>query len=156
MVSEVLSFLHLPDGIIVDATVGTAGHSAEILRRISPKGFVIGLDVDAEALQIAESILSEISSRFLLFHESYQNIALCLRKAGFFYADGILFDLGLSSFQLGIAERGFSFQNSGPLDMRFDRSKGKTALKFLRECSVAELERVLRIYGEEKFSAPLA
>ncbi|MHA2615742.1 MAG: 16S rRNA (cytosine(1402)-N(4))-methyltransferase RsmH [bacterium JZ-2024 1] len=156
MVSEVLSFLKVPDGIIVDATVGTGGHSAEILRRISQKGFLICLDVDKDSLRIAESILSAISSRFLIYHESYQNIARCVRQAGFSYVDGILFDLGLSSFQLSTSERGFSLQNPGPLDMRFDRSKGKTAIEFLRESSVAELERVLRSYGEEKFSASIA
>ncbi len=156
LVKEVLHFLKPSTGIYLDATVGTGGHSAEILKRIRPPGFLIGMDIDQESLKIAEDILSTISNRYRLFWDNYLRMAERVREMRIDRVDGVLLDAGVSSFQLDSPERGFSFRHPGPLDMRFNRSENIPLKKILEGISQRDLERALRLYGEEKFASSIA
>ncbi|MEH2952248.1 16S rRNA (cytosine(1402)-N(4))-methyltransferase RsmH [Candidatus Merdisoma sp. JLR.KK011] len=145
-----------PDGIYVDGTLGGGGHAYEVLRRLSPKGRLIGIDQDADAIKAAGERLLEFGSRVTIVRSNYCNMRLELQKLGIDRVDGILLDLGVSSFQLDSAERGFTYREDAPLDMRMDRRQAKTARDIVNEYSEQELFRVIRGYGEDKFAKNIA
>lgn len=145
-----------PDGIYVDGTLGGGGHAYEVLRRLSPKGRLIGIDQDADAIKAAGERLLEFGSRVTIVRSNYCNMRLELQKLSIDRVDGILLDLGVSSFQLDSAERGFTYREDAPLDMRMDRRQARTARDIVNEYSEQELFRVIRDYGEDKFAKNIA
>lgn len=158
MVGEVLEVMGpAKGGIYCDATVGTAGHAAAILDASGRGGRLVGVDRDEQALELAAERLSSFdSSLWTLHHAPFSRLHDALDEAGVEACDGILADLGLSSLQIEDATRGFSFQKSGPLDMRMDRSQPGTVLDVLRGSSTVALEDILRSYGEERYAARVA
>ncbi len=152
---EVVALLRpRPGGRYLDATVGLGGHAEAILRSSAPSGIVIGLDCDAEALELTRQRLTGFGERLVLRHGRYEALAdLIGGPAGF---DGILFDLGVSSLQLDAADRGFSFTQSGPLDMRMDRGTGATAADLLDRVSERDLADLIFEWGEERWSRRIA
>ncbi|MBR2781912.1 MAG: 16S rRNA (cytosine(1402)-N(4))-methyltransferase RsmH [Oscillospiraceae bacterium] len=143
-----------PDGIYLDGTLGGAGHSREIASRLSEHGMLIGVDRDPAALQAAGERLSAAKARILLVHENFQNLRDILNQAGVERIDGMLFDLGVSSPQLDEAERGFSYMNDAPLDMRMNPEDRLSAYEVVNDWPQEELKRILFEYGEERY-APL-
>jgi 16S rRNA (cytosine1402-N4)-methyltransferase len=141
--------------VVVDATLGLGGHTKALLLKF-PKLKIIGLDRDLKAIEIATSNLSEVIDRVVIVHAVYDELSVVLAKRGITKVDGILFDLGVSSMQLDQAERGFAYSQEAPLDMRMDQSSGLSALDILNTYSYAELVRVIRNYGEEKFATKIA
>jgi 16S rRNA (cytosine1402-N4)-methyltransferase len=157
MLDEVISFIKPGKGdIIVDATIGAGGHSCEILKMIEPDGLLIGIDKDAEILKIAGRYLSKISDSYKLYQADYVDLDYILNKLEISKVQGILLDLGVSSLQLDSMERGFSFIKEGPLDMRMDRSQGKTAEDLLKRLSEKEMADIFWRYGEEGRSRRIA
>lgn len=157
MLNEVISFIKPGKGdIIVDATMGAGGHSCEILKMIEPDGLLIGIDKDAEILKIAGRYLSKISDSYKLYQADYVDLDYILNKLEISKVQGILLDLGVSSLQLDSEERGFSFIKEGPLDMRMDRSQGKTAEDLLKRLSEKEMADIFWRYGEEGRSRRIA
>ncbi|MGN1074491.1 MAG: 16S rRNA (cytosine(1402)-N(4))-methyltransferase RsmH [Eubacteriales bacterium] len=144
-----------PDGIYVDATLGGAGHASAIAEKLRG-GRLIGIDRDEYALGRARERLAPFDDRVTLVHSDFRNIADCLRAAGAEGADGILFDLGCSSFQLDDPERGFSYMHDAPLDMRMDRTRGGTAYDLVNTADASELLRILFDYGEERYAPRIA
>lgn len=142
-----------PDGAYVDATFGRGGHSRLILDRLGPRGRLIALDKDAQAVAAAKRISD---ARFCAVHASFEELAEVLERLGLEGVDGVLLDLGVSSPQLDDAARGFSFRRDGPLDMRMDTSRGQTAAQWLATASEAEIREVIRDYGEERFAKQIA
>ena len=142
-----------PDGAYVDATFGRGGHSRLILDRLGPRGRLIALDRDPEAVAAATRISD---ARFCVVHASFDELAGVLERLGLKGVDGVLLDLGVSSPQLDDAARGFSFRRDGPLDMRMDTSRGQTAAQWLETASEAEIREVIRDYGEERFAKQIA
>ncbi|MBK5241266.1 16S rRNA (cytosine(1402)-N(4))-methyltransferase RsmH [Clostridium sp.] len=156
LLNECLDALNIKeDGIYVDCTLGGAGHSLEILKRLSTKGRLIGIDQDTEALKAAKENLKEYNN-VTYVHDNFYNIEAILEKLQIGSVDGILMDLGVSSFQLDEAERGFSYMRDATLDMRMDRSKGISAYDVVNSYSEQQIGEVLRNYGEEKFSKRIA
>lgn len=161
MLNEVLAAIEEPDRVktVVDATLGLAGHSHAILEKCE-NARLYGFDQDAEARKIAAERLSSYIGRFEIEAENFRNISVLSEKEGFEGADVILFDLGVSNLQLTEAERGFSFQNDGPLDMRMDfdasSSEQQTAEELLKEASIKELTEIFRNYGEERYAYQIA
>lgn len=156
LVEEVIRHLAIrPDGLYIDGTVGTGGHAWAILSRLD-KGRVLGIDRDAEALQIASERLLPFGERGLLLHGSYEDLEPACRVLGTRQVDGILLDLGISSLQIGLPGRGFAFSREGPLDMRMDQSCGETVEDFVNQASLRRIERVLREYGEEPCASGIA
>ncbi len=157
MLNEVISFIKPGKGdIIVDATIGAGGHSCEILKMIEPDGLLIGIDKDAEILKIAGRYLSKISDSYKLYQADYVDLDYILNKLEISKVQGILLDLGVSSLQLDSEERGFSFIKEGPLDMRMDRSQGKTAEDLLKRLSEKEMADIFWRYGDEGRSRRIA
>jgi 16S rRNA (cytosine1402-N4)-methyltransferase len=157
MQTEVLDFLGCkPGGIYVDATVGLGGHSQEILEKIQPGGLLIGIDRDKESLEKAQVRLKATSGDFRPVHDNFKNLPLILNNLAAKPVDGILLDLGVSSYQLLSLERGFSFQSDSMLDMRMDRSQRRTAADLVNTLSENELADVIYRYGEERFSRRIA
>jgi 16S rRNA (cytosine1402-N4)-methyltransferase len=144
------------DRTYVDGTLGRAGHAEIILDRASPNGRLIGIDRDLEALEAARVRLERFGDRVILVHGRFGEIASLLDQLGAGPVDGMLLDLGVSSPQLDVAGRGFSFSKEGPLDMRMDPSTGRTALELIDELTAPELERVLRDLGEERYAGRLS
>ncbi len=141
----------------IDATVGGGGHAREILKASAPDGRLLGLDRDLGALQMAGEELAEFGERVILVHGSFAHLGDVAVDQGFSPADGVLFDLGLSSLQLADAERGFSFMSEGPLDMRFDpTSPGPTAADLINELSADALADLFYEFGEERQSRRIA
>lgn len=156
LLPEVLEGLAIrPDGIYVDGTVGGAGHSREIAKRLGENGRLICLDQDEEAVQAASERLSGYPMAKVI-KSNYLNMGTVLDDLGIGGVDGILLDLGVSSHQLDDASRGFSYREDAPLDMRMDRDTSLTAREVVNTYSEAELRRVLRDYGEEPFAAQIA
>ena len=154
MVAEVLAALRpKPGGRYVDGTIGGGGHAAAILRGSTPSGWLFGCDRDGAALEAAAALLSDFGSRFELKRGDFSGLADWLEPES---CDGVLLDLGVSSPQLDWAERGFSFQQSGPLDMRMDTRQPLTAARLVNEASVDELIRIFRDLGEEPEARRLA
>ncbi len=156
MPSEVISNLvHNPQGIYLDATFGEGGHSLQILSNF-PEARVIGIDKDLQILKWGEERLKAFSNRLTLFRANYTDMDIVLKGIGIQKVDGILFDLGVSSYQLDYEERGFSFQSDGPLDMRMDVDSGKNARDILNKLDEKKLEEIIRTFGEEKFARSIA
>jgi 16S rRNA (cytosine1402-N4)-methyltransferase len=154
---EVISALQPdPQGRYVDGTVGAGGHAYGILEASAPGGKLLGLDRDPQALEIAAARLALFEGRVDLVHGSYQQITLHLNNQKWGQVDGVLLDLGLSSLQLEQADRGFSFQKEGPLDMRFDPAIEKTAADIVNTYPRKELANLLYEFGEEKNSRKIA
>jgi 16S rRNA (cytosine1402-N4)-methyltransferase len=150
MVDEVLETLApAPGSLHIDATVGGGGHSRRILEANSPDGRLLGLDADRAAIARTRDRLAEFGERVTLRQANFEQLADVAAEAGFAPADGILFDLGLSSNQLADSERSFSFRAEGPLDMRFDTSRGDPASKLIAELDEGQLGDLFRRYGEE-------
>ncbi|MBU3098650.1 16S rRNA (cytosine(1402)-N(4))-methyltransferase RsmH [Clostridium estertheticum] len=143
------------DGIYVDCTLGGAGHSLEILKRLSSKGRLIGIDQDEDALKAAKEKIKEFNN-VTYVHDNFYNIKSILDKLEIEKVDGIFMDLGVSSYQLDNTERGFSYMRDAKLDMRMDRSKGITAFDVVNNYEEEQIADVLRNYGEEKFSKRIA
>jgi len=150
LLNEVInSFVLKKDGIYIDCTLGFAGHSSEILKKITKKGFLIGLDLDPYALDKAkEKLLKEKNKNFSLHHSSYKEFPKVLSELGIEKVDGFLFDLGISSHQIDSEHRGFSYMKSNDLDMRFNSNSSLTAKHFLKAVSEKELIELIQIYAE--------
>lgn len=149
MAPQIADFLLTrPDGVYVDGTLGLGGHTKYFLSRLGPQARVLGFDRDEEALQMARERVND--ARLSAFHKSYTEAAAVLKELGIPGADGALFDLGLSSYQLDNPARGFSIMADGPLDMRFDLQSPLSAAVIVNTWPMSELERLLRDYGEER------
>ena len=144
-----------PDGIYVDGTMGGAGHSIEIVKRLSSEGKLIGIDRDEEALKASKERLSEYKN-VTYIHDNHDNIKEILRKIGMNQVDGILLDLGVSSYQLDERNRGFSYLGENELDMRMDKTQELTAKQVVNYYSEKELANIIYEYGEERFSRQIA
>lgn len=145
-----------PDGIYVDGTLGGGGHAYEVCRQLSAKGSLIGIDQDEAAIEAAGERLQEFGDRVSIIRSNYCNMKKELQKIGISSVDGIVLDLGVSSYQLDNAERGFTYREDVPLDMRMDRRGSRTARDIVNTYTENELYRVLRDYGEEKFAKKIA
>src|SRR3954464_8117946 len=141
--------------LLVDATLGLGGHTAAVLDRC-PQAHVIGIDRDTHALERSRERLAPYGERVTFVHAVYDEIGEVLEELGHSHVDGVLFDLGVSSMQLDLRERGFAYSQDAPLDMRMDDTEGPTAADVLNDYPVEELARVLRVYGEEKFARRIA
>jgi 16S rRNA (cytosine1402-N4)-methyltransferase len=144
------------DGIYVDGTLGAAGHSIEILKKLSPKGRLVGLDWDPEMLGLASKRLEPYAGRYTLLESNFRDIETALDKAGIKEIDGVLLDLGISSHHYDELERGFSFQKDSPLDMRLSPSNSLTAEAIVNQWPVEQITHLLREYGEERFAYKIA
>ena len=157
MLREVLEYLDLKPGkIIVDATLGTAGHSENILERILPGGGLIGIDRDEESLLIARERLSKFGSAAKFIHGNFVDLDTLLENLKISKIDGALFDLGISTIQLQDSGRGFSFQNEGPLDMRMDKDSYVSAYDLVNNLNEEELSTLLWNFGEERWHSRIA
>lgn len=172
MMSKASDFAHLPvlyqqsldhlaikpDGIYADCTLGGGGHSAGILAQLSGHGHLIALDKDPDALQAAQLKLAQVDSAaaLTLIHRDFTDIGEVLSELGIQQVDGILADLGVSSWQLDQAARGFGYGQDGPLDMRMNPTTGQTAADLVNRLPVEELTRILRDYGEERYARRLS
>lgn len=145
-----------PGEIYLDGTVGGGGHARLILEASAPDGRLIGLDRDPDALEHAAKILAPYGSRASLHHACFADLTTVLDSLDIDAVDGILFDLGVSSWQLDSAGRGFSFRQDGPLDMRMDATQGESAADIINQRDEAELVRIFRGYGEERFAGRIA
>lgn len=141
-----------PDGIYVDCTLGGAGHSHALGERLSKKGLLIGFDQDEVALEVAKKRLSDLPCRVMTIPSNFRYLKKELAERGINAVDGIIFDLGVSSYQLDTAERGFSYMNDGPLDMRMDRHNPLSAEVVVNDYDAEELVRIIREYGEERWA----
>ena len=142
------------DGIYVDATLGYAGDSKEILKRIK-KGYLFAFDQDVEAIKYSNEVLSKINNNYKLFNTNFSNMVECLEESSIKEVDGIIFDLGFSSPQIDNAKRGFSFMQDGPLDMRMS-SEGISAKDIINNYKLEDLTKIFYDYGEEKLSKVIA
>jgi len=157
LLDEVLRWLDpRPGGCYCDATVGLGGHAGAILERSGPDGRLIGLDRDQDALAVARTTLRRFGDRVTLVHAPFSRVREVLADLGVVAVDGFLVDLGVSSPQLDRAERGFSFRASGPLDMRMDQTAGETVAELIGRLDEAELTRIIREYGEERYAPRVA
>jgi 16S rRNA (cytosine1402-N4)-methyltransferase len=145
-----------PGGLYCDATLGTGGHAAAVLERSAPDGRLVGLDRDPAAIATAGAALQRFGDRVTLVHARFSEARDVLERLGMIPVDGFLVDLGVSSPQLDRAERGFSFRQDGPLDMRMDPTRGETAAELLRRVDEAELTQIIRDQGEERHAARVA
>ncbi|MDO5424113.1 MAG: 16S rRNA (cytosine(1402)-N(4))-methyltransferase RsmH [Eubacteriales bacterium] len=145
-----------PDGIYVDGTLGGGGHSYEICRHLSDKGRLIGIDQDAAAIEAARERLGEFKDKTTIIRANYRDMKKELDDRNITAVDGIILDLGVSSYQLDTADRGFTYREDAPLDMRMDQRKSMTAKDIVNGYSEMELYRIIRDYGEEKFAKNIA
>ncbi len=146
------------DGVYVDCTLGGAGHSTEILKRLGSQGMLIGIDQDKEALEVAKVRLSKVNSKgnFVAIHDNFENIRQIIKAQKIKSVDGILIDLGVSSYQLDNDERGFKYQEDASLDMRMNQSSDFTAKELINTWSKDDIVRVIRGYGEERWAVRIA
>ena len=157
LLNEVIENLNInPDGIYIDLTLGRAGHSSEILKRLSNKGKLIGFDQDIDAIQASIERLSKISSNFEVIKSNFENVKDELLKRGITKVDGILADLGVSSPQFDQGDRGFSYRFDAKLDMRMDQNANLSAYEIVNTYSLIDLTRIFREYGEEKYAYEIA
>ena len=156
LLDECLEALNIrPDGIYIDGTLGRAGHSLEIARRLTT-GRLISIDRDETAIEAAKERLADYMDRVTLVHSNFDRVGEILEELGIHGVDGMLFDLGVSSPQLDEAQRGFSYMNDAPLDMRMDRTAYLTARHVVNEWSYEELRRILFDFGEERYAPAIA
>lgn len=156
LLSESIQQLNIKkNGVYVDCTLGGGGHSSEILKRI-PNGHLYAFDQDSFAINTADEKLKKIASNYTLINENFVNIKVALEEENVYGVDGILYDLGVSSFQLDIPERGFSYRFDGPLDMRMDQTAELDAYTVVNTYDEKSLVRILFEYGEEKFARLIA
>ena len=156
LLNECIEWLNIrPDGVYVDGTLGLGGHSEEIVKRLST-GRLIAIDQDMTAIECSRERLAPWQDRITFVHGNFRHLSVILDEAGVERADGMLFDLGVSSPQLDEGERGFSYMKDAPLDMRMDRSGGKTAADILNTADERTLTAILRDYGEERWAARIA
>ena len=156
LLNEAISYLNIKeDGIYVDCTLGGGGHSSEILKRLK-NGHLYSFDQDDYAIEKAYNRLNQISSNFTIIKSNFKDIKKELEEKGVTHIDGVLYDLGVSSFQLDIPERGFSYRYDAPLDMRMDQGKPLTAEIIVNEYSFQELCMIFTRYGEEPFAKQIA
>ena len=145
-----------PAGFYVDGTFGRGGHSALVLQHLSPEGHLLGIDKDLSAIAVANERFAD-DARFDIAHGSFAELAELIEARGLTgKVDGVLLDLGVSSPQLDEAERGFSFQNDGPLDMRMDQTRGQSAADWVNNAAEDEIARVIKEFGEERFAKRMA
>ena len=157
LLNETIDALQIkPDGIYVDGTLGGGGHSYEICKRLSDKGRLIGIDQDAAAIEAATERLGEFKDRVTIIRSNYCEMKRQLNSIGVTAVDGIILDLGVSSYQLDTAERGFTYREDVPLDMRMDQRQARTAKDIVNDYSEMELYRIIRDYGEDKFAKNIA
>ena len=145
-----------PDGIYVDGTLGGGGHAYEVCSRLSSKGRFIGIDQDEAAIEAAGARLRDFGERVTIVRSNYCDMKSQLQNLGIDKVDGIVLDLGVSSYQLDTAERGFSYRVDAPLDMRMDRRQKMTARDIVNDYSEMDLFRIIRDYGEDKFAKNIA
>ncbi|MCR5476915.1 MAG: 16S rRNA (cytosine(1402)-N(4))-methyltransferase RsmH [Lachnospiraceae bacterium] len=156
LLSETIAYMMIrPDGIYLDGTLGGAGHSSEICKALTT-GRLYGVDQDEAAIETASKRLAPFGERAQILRSNYENAVSLLKDRGVPGVDGILLDLGVSSYQFDDAERGFSYRYDAPLDMRMDRRQSLTAAEIVNEWPREEIARILREYGEEKFAANIA
>jgi len=157
LLEEILNFLSpAPGNIIVDATIGGAGHAEKIIQKISPGGMLIGIDRDSESLKIADEKLRFLEGQFKLINKNFRELEEVIKDIGVEGVNGILFDFGTSSIQLETKDRGFSIKNDGPLDMRMDRTQRLTARDLVNDLTENELSFLIRDLGEERFHRRIA
>ena len=145
-----------PSGVYVDCTLGGGGHSHALAERLNDDGLLIGLDQDADAIAAATKRLEDTACRHILVQRNFSQLSDVLDELGIDAVDGVMFDLGVSSYQLDTPERGFSYMQDGPLDMRMDRSRGKSAYDVVNSYSEGELYRIIKEYGEERWAKRIA
>ncbi len=157
LLEETINGLNIrPDGTYVDGTLGGGGHAYEIARRLSDKGSIIGIDQDAAAIEAAGIRLKDFGEKVTIVRSNYCEMKSRLHELGIDKVDGIILDLGVSSYQLDTAERGFSYREDAPLDMRMDTRQTMTARDIVNDYSEMELSRVIRDYGEDKIAENIA
>jgi 16S rRNA (cytosine1402-N4)-methyltransferase len=157
LTKEIMSFLNpAPGQIIVDATIGGAGHSEQILQKIIPGGTLIGIDRDEETLRLASERLKPFEGSFKLINKNFKHLKETLKDIGVEKVNGIIFDLGISSIQMEARQRGFGIKSEGPLDMRMDRKQALTAKDIVNRFSERELSEIIRDLGEERFYRRIA
>ena len=145
-----------PDGIYVDGTLGGGGHAYEVCGRLGEHGRLIGIDQDADAIAAATQRLAEYKDKVTVVRSNYENIAAVLHDLGIEKVDGIYLDLGVSSYQLDTASRGFTYREDAPLDMRMDQRNTQTAADIVNTYSEMDLYRIIRDYGEDRFAKNIA
>ena len=157
MLDETIEALHIrPDGIYVDGTLGGAGHSREIAARLGDKGRLIGIDQDGDAIAVAGKRLEPFGDRVTIVRSNYADMRNILDSLSIEKVSGILLDLGVSSYQLDNSERGFTYREDVPLDMRMDMRQPRTARDIVNDYSEKELFHIIRDYGEDRFAKNIA
>ena len=157
LLNETIDGLNIkPDGIYVDGTLGGGGHAYEVCRRLGEKGSIIGIDQGAAAIEAASARLKDFGEKVTIVRSNYCDMKSKLHELGIDKVDGIVLDLGVSSYQLDTAERGFSYREDAPLDMRMDTRQKMTARDIVNDYTEADLYRVIRDYGEDKFAKNIA
>jgi 16S rRNA (cytosine1402-N4)-methyltransferase len=156
LLNEVIESLNIkPDGVYVDLTLGGGGHSYEVLKRLNHQGFLIAFDQDLEAIKYAKEKLKEFNNKIII-HANFKEAKKHLIELGYDQVDGIFMDLGMSSFQIDDSERGFSYMEDGPLDMRMNQNNPLTAEEILNTYSLSDLNNIFKDYGEEPKSYLIA
>lgn len=158
LLDETIDSLNIkPDGIYVDGTLGGGGHAYEVCRRLGEGGRLIGIDQDADAIAAASERLKEFGDKVTIVRSNYENIEAVLRELGIKEVDGIYLDLGVSSYQLDTADRGFTYrEDNAPLDMRMDQRNTETAKDIVNNYTESELFHIIRDYGEDRFAKNIA
>ena len=158
LLEETIDSLNIrPDGIYVDGTLGGGGHASEVCRRLGDKGRLIGIDQDADAIQAAGARLAPFGEKVTIVRSNHEQIETVLKGLGIDRVDGIYLDLGVSSYQLDTAERGFTYrEDDAPLDMRMDQRNTQTAADIVNTYSESDLYRIIRDYGEDRFAKNIA
>ena len=157
LLEETVNGLNIkPDGIYVDGTLGGGGHAYEVCKQLNSMGRFIGIDQDEAAIEAAGQRLADFGEKVTIVRSNYCDMKSKLEELGIDKVDGIVLDLGVSSYQLDTAERGFSYRVDAPLDMRMDRRQKMTARDIVNEYSEMDLFRIIRDYGEDKFAKNIA